>query len=66
MFSFKQLFNIFTIVNNNSEMFDRMGAAEEDIRKIYEELERQRNEDLDIRKYVDDKIQETMDFIHDN
>ena len=35
MYSFKQLFNIFTIVNNNSDMADRMKTAEDKIDQIF-------------------------------
>ena len=45
MYSFKQLFNIFTTVNNKSEVHDRVCTAESNIDKIYKEIAQLKKDD---------------------
>jgi len=58
MYSFKQLFNIFTSINNKSEVHDRVCKAEEDIKKIFDEIDFLKAEDQSIRKHTDKEIQD--------
>ena len=53
MYSFKQLFNIFTSVNNKSEVHDRLVAAEDNIETIYDTLGKHDQTHKDLREYID-------------
>ena len=39
MYSFKQMYQLFRILNNNSDVADRVEAAEKNIEKIYADME---------------------------
>ena len=56
MYSFKQLFNIFTVVNNNSVMHDRMSTGEEQIINLQKEVTMLKQDDKNLRKYVDEQL----------
>jgi len=59
MYSFKQLFNICNTVANQSEVSDRLAAAENNIIKILAELEMQRKADKDLKAYTDSTTSQT-------
>ena len=56
MYSYKQLFNIFTVVNNNSDVSDRLAVAEENIKKLFENVDQLKEEDVNLKKYTDNEI----------
>lgn len=39
MYSYKQLFNMFTVVNNNSDVSDRLAIAEQNIKKLFQNVD---------------------------
>ena len=53
MYSFKQLFNIFTETNNKSEVQDRVCTAEENIQMLFKNVEELRNQDKLNQEHAD-------------
>ena len=58
MYSFKQLFDMHRVLNNNSEVHDRVSKNEEDIQSIFEDLTNVKNLIKSLRKYTDNEIKE--------
>ena len=56
MYSYKQLFNMVTVVNNNSDVSDRLAAAEENIKKLFGNVDELKEEDTNLKKYTDNEI----------
>ena len=56
MYSFKQLWNIFTVTNNNSEMHDRMTTAEENIQTLFKNVQELRDADASNRNFSDSEF----------
>ena len=58
MYSFKQLYNIFRTISNQSELHDRLCTAESNIDKIFKEIDTLKENDLIMRNHADDQIKE--------
>lgn len=56
MYSYKQLFNIVTVVNNNSDVSDRLAAAEKNIKNLFNNVNQLKEEDVNLKKYTDSEI----------
>lgn len=56
MYSYKQLFNMFTVVNNNSDVSDRLAIAEQNIKKLFQNVDQLKEEDVNLKKYTDNEI----------
>lgn len=56
MYSFKQLFNIFTETNNRSEVQDRVTKSEQDIETLFKNVEELRATDKANREFSDSKF----------
>ena len=59
MFSFKQLFNLFTTINNKSQVHDRLCDVEENIKDIYSRLEQQNKQREDLDQSTKDRFEKT-------
>ena len=49
----KQLFNIFTTTNNQSEMHDRMCTSEKNIEQIFDNIKKLREDNKNLKTYAD-------------
>lgn len=56
MYSYRQLFDLHKILNNNSDVHDRVTKNEEDIRVINQDLIEVRNLIKNLRWYTDNEI----------
>ena len=45
-----------TVVNNNSDVSDRLAAAEENIKKLFGNVDELKEEDTNLKKYTDNEI----------
>ena len=66
MYSFKHLFNIFTVVNNNSEVHDRVCKAEDQIKEIFEAIQKLKDEDKNLRNHINTEMRLTREEIRNN
>ena len=66
MYSFKQLFNIFTETNNKSEVQDRVTKNEADIQTLFKNIEELRNTDKANREHADSEFANVRAEIRSN
>ena len=66
MYSFKQLFNIFTETNNKSEVQDRVTKNEQDIQTLFKNIEELRLQDQKNREHADKEFADVRTEIRDN
>lgn len=66
MFSFKQLFNMFTTINNRSEVHDRLCNAEENIRDIYKKLQEHEEAREQLSQHTTARFEQTHEVIKQN
>jgi hypothetical protein len=53
MFSFRQMFDMYTEMNNRSEVHDRLCKGEQNIETLFKNVEELRNDDKKLREYTD-------------
>jgi vacuolar-type H+-ATPase catalytic subunit A/Vma1 len=56
MYSFKQLYNIFRTISNQSELHDRLCKAEGNIDEIFKNIKELRENNVKMRTYADEQI----------
>jgi hypothetical protein len=66
MYSFKQLFNIFTETNNKSEVHDRVCTAEDNIQKLFKNVEELRYQDKLNREHSDKELADVRAEVRSN
>ena len=54
MFSFRQMFDMYTEMNNRSEVHDRLCKAEQNIDTLFKNVQELRDDDKKLRQYTDD------------
>lgn len=54
MFSFKQLWSLCNIITNQSTVNDRLVQAEDDVKKLYAEVEQLKKDDKGLKAYIDE------------
>ena len=54
MYSFRQLFSLCTIVTNKSTVNDRLVQAENDVKKLYSEVEQLKKDDISLKDYINE------------
>ena len=47
---------MFTVVNNNSDVSDRLAIAEQNIKKLFQNVDQLKEEDVNLKKYTDNEI----------
>ena len=52
MYSFKQLFNIFRTISNQSEVHDRLCTAEKNIESLFKNVEDLKKEDKSLKDFI--------------
>ncbi len=54
MYSFKQLFSLCNIITNKSTVNDRLVQSENDVKKLYSEVEQLKKDDKSLKAYIDE------------
>lgn len=62
----KQLFNIFTTTNNQSEMHDRMCTSEKNIEQIFDNIKKLREDNKNLKTYADTQMDKIREQIKDD
>jgi hypothetical protein len=66
MFSFKQMFDMYTEMNNRSEVHDRVCKAEQNIETLFKNVQELRNDDKKLRQYTDKELTNVREHIEKN
>ena len=54
MYSFKQLFSLCNIITNKSTVNDRLVQTENDVKKLYSEVDQLKKDDKSLKDYIDE------------
>ena len=63
MFSYKQLFDLHKILNNNSDVHDRVTLNENHIKQIFSEIENLNKSIKNLKNYTDNSINDFKDCV---